>query len=76
MTTCESSILKLLGRVTSRIVEICQASMEKGKYLDNTLSTEYAGFKAKLMENLNSSKINLQDMLGGVIAYSVGKDKR
>lgn len=50
--------------------------MEKGKYLDNTLSTEYAGFKAKLMENLNSSKINLQDMLGGVIAYSVGKDKR
>lgn len=51
--------------------------MEKGKYLDTTLAAEYGNFKAKLMENLNNSnKINLQDMLGGVIAYSVGKDKR
>ena len=37
----EQSIVKLLGRVTARVLEICQASADKGKFLDIALTDRF-----------------------------------
>lgn len=49
----DQNIVKLLGRVTARVLEICQASMEKGKFLDSTLTEKYGQFKTGLLSSLN-----------------------
>ena len=49
----DQNIVKLLGRVTARVLEICQASMEKGKFLDAQLMEKYTQFKGGLLSSLN-----------------------
>ena len=50
-----------MSRVTTRVIEICQVSMEKGKNYDAGVNAEYNSFKGKLMESLNNNnqKINV-----------------
>ena len=68
----QQSIVKLLGRVTARVLEICQASADKGKFLDPGLTDKYNEFKAKLLGCLNDGgKINIQEVLEIIINYSV-----
>lgn len=38
-----------MGRVTARVLEICQASLEKAKFLDPTLSEKFSILKATLL---------------------------
>lgn len=47
------NVVKLLGRVTARVLEICQVSMEKGKFLDPGITDKYNQFKSVLLGSLN-----------------------
>lgn len=60
----ESSIVKLMGRVTARVMEILQASLEKSKSLDEQLQKKYFTLKASLLELVNTKeKIDIQGLL-------------
>lgn len=60
----ESSIVKLMGRVTARVMEILQASLEKSKSLDEQLQKKYLTLKSSLLEYVNSKeKIDIQGLL-------------
>ena len=73
----DQNIVKLLGRVTARVLEICQSSMEKGKFLDSSLTEKYTQFKTGLLSSLNEGgKINIQTVLEAIIEYIVGKNKK
>lgn len=59
------------------MLEICQASMDKGKFMDAAFTTKYGNFKNQLLGNLKESgKIDIQAVLETIIDYCVSKDKK
>lgn len=67
----ESSIIKLMGRVTARVMEILQASLEKSKTLDNQLQKKYINLKNSLLDSVNNrDKIDINELLTLIIQHS------
>ena len=53
----EGSIIKLMGRVTARVLEICQASLDKSKFLDDSLQEKHQQLKSSMLRAINEEKI-------------------
>lgn len=46
----EQNIVKLMSRVTARVLEICQSSLDKTKFLDAELYPKYQELKNFLVQ--------------------------
>lgn len=57
-----------MSRVIARVIETCQSTFEKAKFLDPTLNDKYDQFRNTLMDSLNEkSKINISILLDSII---------
>lgn len=76
-TSTEASISKLMGRVIVRIIEICQSSLEKTKFMDGSLVEQFGTFKDSLLESiLEGCKINIKIAFELSINYIETKYKK
>lgn len=53
VASSEPSIIKLMGRVTARVMEICQASVDKIKYLDESILQKQYHMNSLMRKVLN-----------------------
>ena len=59
-----------MGRVVARILETIEASIDKAKYLDETIIQKQSQFKSVMMKILNDKpKLDIQLVIETIVTY-------